>query len=133
MPVTAPLDAICVIVLKKFVLVTVASAAGPVITSSNAVPKKSVPVIVNVIPDTSPPAENIVTFLGCSAADVVKLIVLESCNAPLIVRLAAPAFVCAAHTPFLSLAIKSDVISTQPILAALPVATAVPPEVPPTI
>jgi len=43
--------------------------------------------------------------------------VLESCNAPLIVKLAAPPVVCVAHTPSGSFATTLDVTAVHPITA----------------
>ena len=91
------------------------------------------PVTVSVIPDTSPPAEKIVTFLGCKDAAVVKLIVLLECRAPLITRLAEPLVVCAAHTPSLSLATRLEFTAVQPMTVGVAVTAVDSSDVPPVI
>ncbi len=85
------------------------------------------------MPDTSPPSEKIVTFLGCKDAAVVKLIVLITCRSPLITRLAAPPVVCAAHTPSLSLATRLESTAVQPITVGVAVTAVDAADVPPVI
>ena len=102
-------------VLKKLLPVAV-PALAPVITSVCASLDSSVPVTVNVIPESSP-ADNIVTFLGESIVTDPP-----ECNAPLMDRLVALPIVAAVLIPLGSAAaavIKLDVTSLPEPLRAI--------------
>ena len=100
----------------KILLPVAVTVSAPVITSVIAVPLSSVPVTVNVIPESSP-ADYIVTFLGQSIVTDPP-----EANAPPIVKLAAPLILAAVLMPSVSAAaasIKLDVTSLPEPLSAI--------------
>ena len=86
-PVVAALTVILVTVRNDCVVVTVADAPGPAITTESALPEASVPTMVKFLPVSDDPPEVIVTCVG--TRNVFAVIV----SAP------APAGVCVVAIP----------------------------------